>query len=250
MNRSPRANVTGLKDPPGRCYQVLKRTYYLTLGCRITEHDNGIRHAFHTLVKHYHPDSVGANGTPFLQEIVEAYRVLSDSGRRDNYARGLTHAGALTSSQVALPLPAFDSRLDMALPTAARFISRPRIDWPSLDLVRERVLGNFLRALPPRQMRAEPIDAQLMLTPEDAASGGVAMIDAPAYYPCALCRGSGREDGSPCSDCDEIGLVEERETIAVAIPTMLESHRQVEIPLRGLGIHNYYLRLHFNVMPQ
>jgi hypothetical protein len=44
--------------------------------------------------------------------------------------------------------------------------------------------------------------------------------------------------------------VEERETIAVAIPTMLESHRQVEIPLRGLGIHNYYLRLHFNVMPQ
>jgi molecular chaperone DnaJ/curved DNA-binding protein len=229
---------------------VLKRTCYLTLGCRITEHDNGIRHAFHTLVKHYHPDSVGANGTPFFQEIVEAYRGLSDSGRRANYARGLSHAGAVTNSQVALPLLAFDSGLNMALRTVAPFIRRPRIDWLSLDLVRERVLGNFLRALAPRQMRTEPIDAQLMLTPEDAASGGVAMIDAPAYYPCALCRGSGREDGSPCSDCDQTGLVEERETIAVAIPTMLESHRQVEIPLRGLGIHNYYLRLHFNLMPQ
>src|SRR5579859_5159779 len=109
MNWSPRAKCDQINDPLGRCYQVLKRTCYLTLGCRITEHDNGIRHAFHTLVKHYHPDSVGANGTPFLQEIVEAYRVLSDSGRRDNYARGLAHAGTLTSNQVALPLPAFDS---------------------------------------------------------------------------------------------------------------------------------------------
>jgi DnaJ-class molecular chaperone len=229
--------------------KLLKRNYYLTLGCRVSEHDNGIRQAFHSLAKHYHPDSVGANGTPFLQEIVEAYRVLSDSDRRDDYARGLTHAGAFTRTQATLPLPAYDSELDFALPTAARFLNRPQMSWPSLELVRERVLRNFLRARPPRQMRAEPIDAQLNLTPEDAARGGVAMIDVPAYYPCALCQGSGQEDGFPCSMCEELGLVEETETIPVAIPPLIDQHEQIEIPLRSLGIHNYYLRLHFNLVP-
>jgi curved DNA-binding protein CbpA len=50
----------------------------------MAESNGGLRDAFRDLVKHYHPDSVGANGTPFIQEIVEAYRVLSDPDRRDN----------------------------------------------------------------------------------------------------------------------------------------------------------------------
>jgi molecular chaperone DnaJ len=98
-------------------------------------------------------------------------------------------------------------------------------------------------------MRAEAIDAAITLTPEDAASGGIAMIEAPAYYPCPLCRGAGQDEGLPCAVCDELGIVEEKETIPVAIPPMLQSNQQMEIPLRGLGIHNYYLRLHFTVAP-
>jgi hypothetical protein len=34
------------------------------------------------------------------------------------------------------------------------------------------------------------------------------------------------------------------------MPAMLDRHQQIAIQLRGLGIHNYYLRLHFNVLPQ
>lgn len=229
---------------------MLKRNYYLTLGLRMTQHDNGLRHAFYALVKHYHPDSVGANGTPFYQEIVEAYHVLSDSDRRDDYARGLSDAGAFATSEPAWPLPDFSSPLDSTLPMAARFLSNSRISWSSLDLVREQVLKNFLHARPPRQMRAEAIDAQLTLTPEDAARGGIAMIDAPAIYPCTACRGSGQDEGFPCAVCDELGLVEEKESIPVQIPAMFEPHQQIEIPLRGLGIHNFYLRLYLDVAPQ
>lgn len=226
---------------------MLKKNYYLTLGRRMTDHDNGIRHAFCALVKHYHPDSVGANGTPFLQEIVEAYRVLSDSERRVNYARGLGHGGLLMSSEPPLSLPDYDSPLKRMLPAAAPLLSNPRVSWSSLELVREQVLRNFLRARPPRQMRTEAIDAELTLTPNDAANGGIAMIEAPAYYPCPLCQGAGRDDGHPCKVCDELGVIEEKETIPVAIPAMLGRHQQIDIPLRGLGIHNYYLRLHFNI---
>jgi DnaJ-class molecular chaperone len=228
---------------------LLKRNYYLTLGLRMTS-ENGLRHAFYDLVRHYHPDSVGANATPFYQEIVEAYHVLSHSDRRDDYARGLSHAGPSVAMEGAWLLPDFNSPRDSALPTAVRLIGNSRISWPSLDLVREQVLKNFLRAQPPRQKRAEAINAQLMLTPEDAARGGIAMIEAPAIYPCPACHGSGQDDGCPCPVCDEIGVVEEKESIPVEIPAMFEPYQQIEIPLRGLGIHNFYLRLHLHVAPQ
>jgi molecular chaperone DnaJ len=111
-------------------------------------------------------------------------------------------------------------------------------------------MRNFLHAQPPEQIRTKAIDIQVTLTPEDAATGGIVMIEAPGYYPCALCRGTGQEGGFPCLACDELGVVEEKEMIPVAIPSMLGSYQQIEIPLRGLGIHNFYLRLHFNVAPQ
>jgi DnaJ-class molecular chaperone len=229
---------------------LLKRNYYLTLGLRMNDQDNGLRHAFYALVKHYHPDSVGANGTPFYQEIVEAYHVLSDSDRRDDYARGLSDAGATATREPAWPLPDFNSPRDSRLPTTTRFLSNSRMSWPSLDLVREQVLKNFLHGEPPQQKRTEAIDAQLTLTPEEAARGGIAMIEAPAIYPCPACQGSGQEDGFPCPVCDELGVVEEKESIPVEIPAMLEPRQQIEIPLRGLGIHNFYLRLHLNVAPR
>jgi DnaJ-class molecular chaperone len=229
---------------------LLKKNHYLTLGLRMTDHDNGLRHAFCALVRHYHPDRVGANGTPFYQEIVEAYHVLSDADRRNDYERGLRDAGASAARWAAWPLPDFNTPRDSDLPTDARLLSNSRISWPSLDIVREQVLKNFLRARPPSQRLAEAINAQLTLTPQDAARGGIAMIEAPAIYPCPACHGSGQDDGCPCPVCDEIGVVEEKESIPVEIPAMFEPHQQIEIPLRGLGIHNFYLRLHLDVASQ
>jgi DnaJ-class molecular chaperone len=160
----------------------------------------------------------------------------------------LRHAGAFAGGEPALLLD-LDSSIDFMLPAPAALLNSPRVSWPFLELVREQVLRNFLRARPPRQMRAEAIEAQLTLTPEDAARGGIAMIEAPAYFPCSLCQGAGQDDGLPCEVCDELGVIEEKETIPVEIPAMLGLGQQIEIPLRGLGIHNYYLRLRFNVAP-
>jgi DnaJ-class molecular chaperone len=65
------------------------------------------------------------------------------------------------------------------------------------------------------------------------------MIDTPNYYPCPLCRGSGDEEGEPCPVCDECGLVRENETLTVGIPPMPQRHQRLELPLRGLGLHNF-----------
>jgi len=84
---------------------VLTRNYYLVLGCNVTESASGVRDAFRELVKHYHPDRVGPSGTPFLQAIAQAYRVLSDFDRSSNYVLGLKHAGELVRGEPVLVLP-------------------------------------------------------------------------------------------------------------------------------------------------
>jgi DnaJ-class molecular chaperone len=228
----------------------MQRSYYLTLGCNVNEDADDVRHAFRDLVRHYHPDRVGSGGMPFVREIVEAYRVLSDFERRNHYILGLRHAGELADGEPRLPLPApAETSPDPALPVAARILNHLQINWPSLESVRERLLENFLRAEPPKQRQAEAIDVEAILTPEEALGGGIVMLNAPAYYPCPMCHGSGvnGDESSLCQFCEGRGVIEENETVRIVIPAMIEDHEQIEVPLRGLGLHNFYMRLHFRI---
>ena len=87
----------------------------------------------------------------------------------------------------------------------------------------------------------------MILSPDEAASGGIASIPIPVFYPCATCGGSGREGLAPCTSCDAQGMSEEEETVRIHIPAMVEDYRCVELPVRGLGLHNLYLRVYIRV---
>jgi len=56
----------------------------------------------------------------------------------------------------------------------------------------------------------------------------------------------GRENDL-CQFCEGKGVTEENETVRIVMPAMIEDHEQIEVPLRGLGLHNFYMRLHFRV---
>jgi hypothetical protein len=134
---------------------------------RAIEDNGSFRYAFRELAQRYYPDRVGPGGIPFLRNIVEAYQVLSDYERRNYYDLGLRHAEEFTHGNPVLLHSGPDETLfSAALPVAARFLHDPQITWPSLELVRERVLRNFMRAEPPIQIQAEAGDVQLTLTLE------------------------------------------------------------------------------------
>lgn len=144
----------------------MKRSLYLTLGCRVVDDNDGFRQAFHALARRYHPDRVGPSGTLFLREIAEAYRVLSDFERRNNYDLGLRHAGEIANGDPVLVAGLDGMPIDAALPVVCLALDSTRIVWPLLNAVRERVYRNFLREDLSNQGPAEPIDLQ------DAADTG------------------------------------------------------------------------------
>ena len=70
-----------------------EKKYYDILGVSVKATAEEITAAKNQLAKRYHPDANIKNGidtTTQMQEILEAYRVLSDPARRAEYDRSLT----------------------------------------------------------------------------------------------------------------------------------------------------------------
>ena len=67
------------------------------------------------------------------------------------------------------------------------------------------------------------------------------------YVACPVCGGSGREWLFPCTYCREQRMVEGEEIVRIPIPPMVREGTILEVPIRGLGIHNIYLRLSIRI---
>jgi molecular chaperone DnaJ len=231
---------------------VLKQSYFLTLGCCTNAGEPEIHHAFRKLARRYHPDRLGPNALAFFNDIVNSYRALQNLDQRTSYAKGLNDAEESGNSNVTvLQAAAEEPGFTRDVPAVAHVFNRTETTaalrshfW---DSVAERVLHNFLAGKSLQRNRAEAIDLQVQLSADEALEGGVALIEVPTFYPCATCHASGRYDGEACPQCAERGVVEESEKVRVVISRSLPDYTRMEVPVCGLGVHNFYLRLRFRI---
>jgi molecular chaperone DnaJ len=223
------------------------KDYYLILGVSRTESASGIREAFRELAKRYHPDRIGPQGTTFFQTIVEAYQVLSDPERRRVYNQGLRHAEGQAEPPPAPIITRYDPAPEPLVPEPLSILRGFRTIHPSVEPLLHRFRRNFTGLGVPKAERVESLTVELLLSPEEALRGGTVPLSMPIFYPCPVCHGSGRDWLFPCTYCGEQGVVEEEEIVRVRIPSAVRDGTVVEIPLRGLGIHNLYLRLYIRI---
>lgn len=66
---------------------MARKEYYKVLGIHKTETLTGIKKAYRDLAKQNHPDKIGGNGSRMI-ELNEAYEILRDKKKRDEYDRG------------------------------------------------------------------------------------------------------------------------------------------------------------------
>ena len=123
-------------------------------------------------------------------------------------------------------------------------LGHPETVRPSFEAMYDRFLRNFTGIGVPKSERLEGLNIEILLTPEEAARGCVLPISVPAFARCPQCRGSGHDWVSGCTWCGGHGVVETEKTVAVRIPPMTPPGSILEVPLQGLGIHNFFLRLH------
>jgi len=243
-----------------------KRDYYEVLGVSKNASKDAIKDAYRKLAMQYHPDrNKAADAEEKFKEISEAYAVLSDDEKRQQYDM-LGHAG-------------FDQRYTAEdIFRGADFESILRdIGFGFGDLFRTFFGGGFGGGgFRERINRGEDLVYDLEITLEEAAKGTEKEIVVPrtekcevcggsgaspgtspktcpkcngagkvqhmrrssfAMYvqvtPCAECRGKGTLIESPCKECRGTGLVKRRRKISVKIPEGIDEGYQLR--LRGEG---------------
>jgi len=243
-----------------------KRDYYEVLGVSKNASKDEIKDAYRKLAMQYHPDRNKApDAEEKFKEISEAYAVLSDDEKRQQYDL-LGHAG-------------FDQRYTAEdIFRGADFESIFRdIGFGFGDLFRTFFGGGFgVGGFRERINRGQDLVYDLEITLEEAAKGTEKEIEVPrtekcevcggsgaspgtsprtcpkcngagkvqhmrkssfAMYvqvtPCSTCRGKGMLIDSPCKNCRGTGLVKKRRKISVKIPVGIDEGYQLR--LRGEG---------------
>jgi molecular chaperone DnaJ len=215
-----------------------RKTYYMLLGVSSTESARGIRAAYRDLAKRLHPDVAGEQATRAFQEVTEAYNVLSDPQRRHDYNGMLSRATDDAAVHVR------QGQVETLIREPVTILGNRDSIRPSFEAMYDRLLRNFTGIGVPKSEQLEGLNFEVLLTPEEASRGCAVPISVPVFNRCPRCRGSGRDWVFPCVYCQEQGMIESEAMVRVRIPPMSPSGSVIEIPLDGLGIHNFYLRLH------
>jgi molecular chaperone DnaJ len=240
-----------------------KRDYYEVLSVSKNASKDEIKDAYRKLALQFHPDRNKApDAEEKFKEISEAYAVLSDDEKRQQYD--------------ALGHPGFDQRYTSEdIFRGADFSSIFR-DLGFGDLFRSFFGGGFGGGFAERMNRGQDLAYDLEITLEEAAKGTEKEIEIPRTEKCDVCHGSGASPGtsprtcprcngagkiqhmrkssfamyvqvtpcptcrgkgtlidSPCKNCRGSGLVKKRRRITVKIPLGIDEGYQLR--LRGEG---------------
>jgi len=172
-----------------------KRDYYEVLGVPRTASKDQIKDTYRRLAMQYHPDRNKApDAEEKFKEISEAYAVLSDDQKRQQYDT-LGHAG-------------FDQRY-----TREDIFRGADFDSIFRDIGAGSGFGDLFNIFfgggrrfgeqeyEERQVRGRDLAYDLEITLENAANGAEKEIDVPRTESCDVCRGTGAAPGTSSREC-------------------------------------------------
>lgn len=228
---------------------MARADYYLMLGVSRRENVRGIQEAFSELANAYSPDRAGPEGRRRLQPVRDAYAILSDPVRRRIYDHELENeeVGLRSTPEPKLSQP--PSRPEPLTDAPMSVLHDFEGIQPSFEPLFERWVRNFTGENIPKGERLEGLNVEVILPAEKAARRQTIQVGLPVFYSCPQCGGSGRDWLFPCMSCHGQGMIEEEKTVAVLTPPMLPDRAIMEVPIDGLGFHNFFLRLHIRISP-
>lgn len=228
---------------------VSQKDYYEILGVSREATSEEIKRAYRKLARLHHPDANGGNpeAEERFKELGEAYMVLSDPEKRQNYDRfghnapeGYGFAGGMPDI-----FDIFNQAFGFSTSTRQRTVGRDiKLDVTiSLEDVlhgvsctvefERRILCETCRgsgARPGTEPQACPTchGAGQVRQVRNSFFGNMVMVSE-----CPHCRGAGTVVKDPCPDCNGSAMATAREELEVEIPPGIESGQFLEY--RGYG---------------
>jgi len=190
------------------------RDYYDILGVTKNASQEEIKKAYYRLAHKYHPDKGGGDEQKF-KEISQAYAVLSDKEKRDQYDKfGSTFEGGGPQGQ-GWPGGGFDFNWFWGQQPFGQGQNNQgfEFDFGDLDEVIGEVFGFGRRASRKAgQKKGKDISIDTEINLEDTLKGSQRVVHLEKMNVCPRCRGSGAEPDTKtkkCPTCGGSGQVQE-----------------------------------------
>ena len=225
----------------------MAKSYFVILGVSPSATADEIKSAYRRLAKEFHPDHyTGGNET--FREIQEAYSVLGNTRRRQEYEQQISKKPI----NVSLKRPTYNPEPEPLIPEIRPIdvgdISPVRSFQtfsPSSDEVFDWLWSNFSSLTRPKSGRIQNVTFEVPLTRDQVSRGGTARVLVPARAVCPTCRGYGALGPYECSRCSGEGDISGEVPVSISFPPGLTKDHAVMIPLDRFGIHNLHMTVLF-----
>ena len=182
------------------------KDFYSILGVARTATQAAIKRAYQRLTKQVRPELRDSSAD--LQALQNAYEVLADTERRRRYDESLQQ------------------------------MERDRFAPLSWSFVRSPASGDLRRPTMPGSLSGE-----ILLTPQEAAAGGVLPLDVPLLATCPVCDGTGG-NVFDCVRCGGEGKVERRLPVPIRIPAGIADGTVFQLAVDDPAVLSVLLTVH------
>lgn len=237
----------------GVCYST-RRDYYDVLGVPKDASRDEIKKAFHALAKKYHPDFNKDNPSAKrkFQELREAYEILQDPGKREQYDMNKTGSTRSDDAEYASwgrqqSRRAHGTDFSNSFHKIFSEIFEEETENIATDIQVELAISfseaatgctknlSFEANVPCDSCdgRGHSVNVKTRICPTCEGVGSVSIP--PFTSTCMTCRGSGRIIKNYCMTCQGSGVVEGIKEVEVAIPAGVDSGDTIRVPGAGNG---------------
>lgn len=177
----------------------MKKDYYDILGIQKTASKDEIKKAFRVLAHKYHPDKKGGDEAKF-KEVSEAYAVLSDDKKRQQYDTFGHSAGAQNGGGYGSPFRGQSAGWDFSQFSQGGFEG-----FDLNDIFGDVFGGGFGGQTRARQARGRDISIDVELSFKESIFGVEKTILLTKTSKCDVCKGTGAKHGSEMRTCPTCG---------------------------------------------
>jgi molecular chaperone DnaJ len=216
----------------------MPKDYYVVLGVSRGADLNKIKKAYRRVAKQLHPDTGATkeSGEKFL-EAREAYETLCDDRKRQQYDEELSRQGS-----------------SLRITRVPDVIERRRSRFEDMDRAFSRVDDFFEGFLPGffdrgRGSTDKELYFEMILSPKEAAEGGLFPITVPVIEPCPQCEKTGSWDAFFCPVCLGYGRVRTERTFSLSVPPNIRHGAEIRLSMEDIGLQETRLHIHVLVDP-
>jgi molecular chaperone DnaJ len=230
----------------------MAKNYYAILDVPPTATLEEIRSAYRTRAKQFHPDHFGRDSAPFLN-VQEAYDVLSNPTSRRSYDRSLRAQGGIKIGvSPARPGPESLRAMRPAAEPLKVALGRSHVETisplrsfrtfrPSVEELVEGWWGAFDLRRQTKAQRLQTLTLEIVLTSDQARSGGRLRVLVPMGVRCPACGGAAAAESIECWQCGGSGFSQGEHPIELECPPGIRDSYQIAVPLDRLGLSDVCL---------